>query len=173
MKTNSENVYSWQPIETAPKDGTLFLCWVAAVRYGETDDGQQYQQDASQIDFCSWRNGPTELPECGYFDPCCGQIGDAQDVTHWMPIPNPPGTHEINHNNEDSDAKIKELERIQDVLVSALKSIESSVDWTLGRSAATQSRHGRGFEHGERVRKNLFDSHDKVREALASVKEKN
>lgn len=80
----------WQPIETAPKDGTLFLCWVSAVRHGETDDGQQYQQDASQIDFCAWRNGPPDMPEHGYFDPCCGQVGDAQGVTHWMPLPEPP-----------------------------------------------------------------------------------
>lgn len=80
----------WQPIETAPKDGSLFLCWVSAVRYGETDEGQPYQQDASQVDFCSWRNGPRDLPDHGYFDPCCGQIGDSQDVTHWMPLPPPP-----------------------------------------------------------------------------------
>lgn len=80
----------WQPIETAPKDGGLFLCWVSAVRYGETDEGQQYQQDASQVDVCSWRDGPSDLPGHGYFDPCCGQIADSQDVTHWMPLPAAP-----------------------------------------------------------------------------------
>jgi hypothetical protein len=80
----------WRPIETAPKDGTLLICWVSAVCYGETDEGQQYQQDVSQVDFCSWRNGPPDLPEHGYFDPCCGQIGDSQDVTHWKPLPAPP-----------------------------------------------------------------------------------
>ncbi|WP_232416341.1 DUF551 domain-containing protein [Methyloversatilis universalis] len=80
----------WQPIETAPKDGSLFLCWVYAVRYGETDDGQRYQQDVSQVDFCSWREGPSDLRDHGYFDPCCGQIADHQDVTHWMPLPVPP-----------------------------------------------------------------------------------
>lgn len=78
----------WKPIETAPKDGTMFLCWVSAVRYGETDDGQQYQQDASQVDFCMWRT-QTDM-NAGWFDPFCGQIGDAQDVTHWMPLPAPP-----------------------------------------------------------------------------------
>ena len=79
----------WMPIETAPKDGTLFLCWVYAVRYGETDEGQPYQQDASQVDFCQWRIY-SECPDGGYFDPCCGQIGDSQSVTHWMPLPQPP-----------------------------------------------------------------------------------
>lgn len=34
----------WQPIETAPRDGRLFLCWVSAVRYGETDEGQLSQE---------------------------------------------------------------------------------------------------------------------------------
>ena len=80
----------WRPIETAPKDGSLFLCWVAAVRYGETDEGQPYEQDASQVDFCSWSDGPSDLPGHGYFDPCCGRIGDSQGVTHWMPLPSAP-----------------------------------------------------------------------------------
>ncbi|EGK71950.1 hypothetical protein METUNv1_01728 [Methyloversatilis universalis FAM5] len=60
------------------------------MRYGETDDGQRYQQDVSQVDFCSWREGPSDLRDHGYFDPCCGQIADHQDVTHWMPLPVPP-----------------------------------------------------------------------------------
>ncbi len=77
---------NWQPISTAPKDGSMFLCWVSAVRY----EGQQYQRDASQVDFCSWRNGPPDLPGHGYFDPYCGQIADLQNVTHWMPLPPPP-----------------------------------------------------------------------------------
>lgn len=70
----------------------MFLCWVSAVRYGETDEGQQYQQDASQVDFCAWRNGPGEIQDGGYFDAFCGQIGDEQAVTHWMPLPSPPAT---------------------------------------------------------------------------------
>lgn len=82
----------WQPIETAPKDGTLFLCWVSAVRYGETEEGQQYQHDVSQVDFCNWRT-MAEHQGCGWFDPCCGQIGDAQYVTHWMPLPEPPSSN--------------------------------------------------------------------------------
>ena len=82
---------TWQPIETAPKDGRLFLCWVAAVRYGETDEGQQYQEDVSQVDFCNWRT-QADIPDCGWFDPCCGQIGDQQGVTHWMPLPTAPHT---------------------------------------------------------------------------------
>lgn len=79
----------WLPIETAPKDGSLFLCWVQAVRYGETDEGQQYQQDASEVDFCRWCVCD-ESPNGGYFDNMAGQIADLQHVTAWQPLPNPP-----------------------------------------------------------------------------------
>lgn len=81
----------WQPIETAPKDGTMFLCWVSAERYSAKDgEGSGRTHDVSQVDFCWWRRGPVEMPDAGYFDPACGQIGDAQDVTHWMPLPDAP-----------------------------------------------------------------------------------
>ena len=81
----------WLPIETAPKDGTMFLCWVSAERYSQEDGGGSgIGHDVSQIDFCWWRSGPIEMPDAGYFDPSCGQIGDAQAVTHWMPLPKAP-----------------------------------------------------------------------------------
>lgn len=80
-------VAGWQPIETAPKDGSIFLCWVTAERYGETDEGQQYAQDVSQADFGWWRPGG----DAGYFDCGCGQIGDREHISHWMPLPPPPG----------------------------------------------------------------------------------
>lgn len=81
----------WRPIETAPKDGSLFLCWVSASRWSSPDgNDSSHEHDVSQVDFCSWRDGPPDLPGHGYFDPCCGQIGDSQDVTHWMPMPAAP-----------------------------------------------------------------------------------
>ena len=76
----------WLPIETAPKDGSIFLCWVTAERYGETDEGQQYEQDVSQADFGWWVPGENR----DYFDCGCGQIGDRQHISHWMPLPPPP-----------------------------------------------------------------------------------
>jgi hypothetical protein len=81
---------SWLPIETAPKDGTLFLCWVSAVQHGESDEGQQYQVDVSQADFCQW-HAFEEAADGGWFEPCCGHISDQQAVTHWMPLPPAPG----------------------------------------------------------------------------------
>ena len=77
----------WQPIETAPKDGSMFLCWVSAERWSSEDGGGSVRShDVSQVDFCWWRDNHGN----GYFDPACGQIGDSQDVTHWMPLPAAP-----------------------------------------------------------------------------------
>lgn len=82
---------NWQPIETAPKDGSMFLCWVWAERWSSPDgNDSSYPHDVSQIDFCWWRSR-ADLPDAGYFDAACGQIGDRQDVTHWMPLPAAPG----------------------------------------------------------------------------------
>ena len=86
----ADKLMLWRPIETAPKDGTMFLCWVEAVRYGETDEGQQFQQDVSQCDECWWRPDFQGVPDSGYFDNACGQVGDSQAVTHWMPLPPAP-----------------------------------------------------------------------------------
>jgi len=80
----------WQPIETAPKYGSMFLCWVSAVRYGETDEGRPFEHDTSQIDFCWWRPEFDGVPNTGYFDNAAGQVGDSQAVTHWMPLPEAP-----------------------------------------------------------------------------------
>ena len=70
---------AWQPIETAPKDGTAILAIVSGV----DSDGLAYEPSTVQIDgtqvhlFCdsdddSW----TELSEW--------------ELTHWMPLPKPP-----------------------------------------------------------------------------------
>lgn len=83
---------AWQPIETAPKDGSIFLCWVNAERHSESDDGSTYSADASEIDFCQWRADST-APAGGYHMNMMGGIGDYQEVTHWQPLPAPPAAH--------------------------------------------------------------------------------
>jgi len=80
----------WQLIETAPKDGSMFICWVDAKRWSSPDgNDSSYEHDVSQADFCWWRRAIDGYGD-GYFDPSCGQIGDWQHVTHWMPLPPPP-----------------------------------------------------------------------------------
>jgi hypothetical protein len=75
---------AWQPIDTAPKDGRMFLGWVDAVRYGESDEGRAFETNVSEHDFCRWNE------HHGYFENMMGQIGDAYHVTHWQPLPAPP-----------------------------------------------------------------------------------
>lgn len=78
----------WQPMETAPRDGSMFLCWVSAERYGEDDCGNQRSVDVSEHDFARW-NSDADHPDGGYFMNMMGQIGDAQDVTHWVRLTTP------------------------------------------------------------------------------------
>ncbi len=59
----------WQPIETAPKDGTKILVWwrvskvYGLVAWGEYNDGSGEWQD---------------------------EAGDVSGMTHWMPLPKAP-----------------------------------------------------------------------------------
>lgn len=76
----------WQPIATAPKDGRMFLGWVAAVEYGESDEGRPFETDASDHDFCQW----VKSGDYGYFENMMGTVGDASHITHWMPLPAAP-----------------------------------------------------------------------------------
>lgn len=59
----------WQPIETAPKDGTWVLCWnkwdgIIVLRHTSRSRAGRY----------SWR----------------GDTGFWYVPTHWMPLPEPP-----------------------------------------------------------------------------------
>lgn len=67
---------TWQPIETAPKDGTHII----ALMYGEVIEA--WWED-------NYRGGDWEcvvMPSHG-----CGCCGDRNaDPTHWMPIPSKP-----------------------------------------------------------------------------------
>ena len=65
---------TWQPIETAPKDGTLILVW----------DGRQAFSGF-------WGRVSHPLNPLGWVGGHC-QINHITQPTHWMPLPSPPQT---------------------------------------------------------------------------------
>ena len=72
-------VGGWQPIETAPKDGTRVLLYLAAP-WSRVELARWYQP---------WGNWQTDGDEPDPFrDEYCG-IG-SQLPTHWQPLPPPP-----------------------------------------------------------------------------------
>jgi hypothetical protein len=73
-------VPQWQPIETAPKDGTEFQAWLEHGSFGYWEPRCRYsdEYDIPQI----W--GRTDYDEDGW------DVYPHIDVTHWMPLPTPP-----------------------------------------------------------------------------------
>lgn len=65
----------WQPIESVPKDGTLFDVWRDGVRF--TD--------------CHWERGLV-MRKRGY--PATWEVFNPQP-THWMPLPTPPSSEDL------------------------------------------------------------------------------
>ncbi len=63
----------WRPIETAPRDGTLFLAYVPGSAISEMVFCRRDTDDEDWM--MDWGNEATviDIP-----------------VTHWMPLPNPP-----------------------------------------------------------------------------------
>lgn len=81
----------WQPIETAPRDGTTVLVYVpgeslfpTAARY---DTPERFEADYGDRDYMEegWRWS------LGY---PCDFHEEVLQPTHWMPLPPPPGEKE-------------------------------------------------------------------------------
>lgn len=74
-----ENDMKWQPIETAPKDGTNIL----VLLHPEIAERAGYQ-----IEICHYKN----LPLLGetWTAQNDGFSTELDGVTHWMPLPDPP-----------------------------------------------------------------------------------
>ena len=68
----------WQPIETAPKDGTLIDLWA----YSKVDEGYYRYPE------CFWNSAQAEQEGEGYW--CTIDLYELNKVTHWMPLPDPP-----------------------------------------------------------------------------------
>ncbi len=83
---------TWQPIETAPRDGTTCLLWTTIERrvWWMTIDRDDYDDQPQPIVGRWWRDG--WVSDAGYTP-----YGDSTDMdscelrpTHWMPLPDPP-----------------------------------------------------------------------------------
>ena len=74
----SDQLGAWQPIATAPRDGTAFLGYMPGRR------GYVARQDVCPMHWSAWGGGTWENSTSGH------HIHDA--VTHWMPLPAPPGS---------------------------------------------------------------------------------
>lgn len=66
---------NWQPIETAPKTGTVLLAYKSKVRMGQWDE-QKYHKRPKPF----WR----------YIGPWGDTYARDNQPTHWMPLPEPP-----------------------------------------------------------------------------------
>lgn len=64
---------TWEPIETAPKDGAIVDLWVTS--------GPRSMRDAD----CFWADPGKWIDNCG--DPV--EVAGWR-ATHWMPLPDPP-----------------------------------------------------------------------------------
>lgn len=78
----------WQPIETAPKDGTQIL--VAGNDLGDPRNGQhicvaEWCQDARTFEQLAREEGSDFS---GWYD--ASDDGPLLFLTHWMPLPPPP-----------------------------------------------------------------------------------
>lgn len=73
----------WQPITTAPSDGTPFFVWADGYEWPEVI--RWYPHDEETVEECG---------EAGYFSYAEELLADACDweheVTHWMPLPAAP-----------------------------------------------------------------------------------
>lgn len=75
----------WQPIESAPRDGTAFLAWGYL-----HDDGGPHEPDGTSF----MGETPRSLIayRCAQYDLWRERDGGCSyaGLTHWMPLPDPP-----------------------------------------------------------------------------------
>jgi hypothetical protein len=69
----------WQPISTAPKDGTEFLAYDVLTK----------RQDVCM--WCDFWNEPKQVQRDGEYGPLSDEFGyDRRAIQWWMPLPQPP-----------------------------------------------------------------------------------
>lgn len=87
----------WQPIETAPRDGTPFLAALCEPFHSNDAEGWVPWTDISTV-IAWWDDG--EFRMCFSYEGSCDTNGipagvfyhhlGAGQITHWQPLPKPP-----------------------------------------------------------------------------------
>ncbi len=72
----------WQPIETAPKDGTVILAFVLGASIPSIVSWVTYRRESR------WCIEPETFMEDDHFDEFW--TATRYEPTHWMPLPTPP-----------------------------------------------------------------------------------
>ena len=91
----NQRTIPWQPIETAPKDGTWVLLAGGECEYNEESDNRKRVVTAQWT--TEYRSNAGDLPiadfgrwEFAYYD--SGFYGEYENPAHWQPLPSPPST---------------------------------------------------------------------------------
>ena len=81
----------WQPIETAPLDGTALLLFIP----GQNDWSRPHGIPDMAVGLWAGRSWISDITEMeGYESTGTYIIHPALAPTHWMPLPEPPATQE-------------------------------------------------------------------------------
>lgn len=84
----------WQPIETAPKDGTSILIFTTGKfwRDGWSDeDGWRHKNEKPHVLEAFWSKKWYNHDIGGWMPANCDEeYGQLYEATHWMPMPEPP-----------------------------------------------------------------------------------
>lgn len=82
----------WQTIDTAPKDGTAIIVFVP----------KQYYGGGGRVCLARWNDDKyARKPRPFWSRSLSDKTGDrASPPTHWMPLPEPPDTTNLNTRNE-------------------------------------------------------------------------
>ena len=79
------NEMKWLPIESAPKNSTLWLGYKNSLGNWRSTRGQYFSEEEIASD---WEDD--EMPEGWYETPAEGEECFHINPTHWMRLPNPP-----------------------------------------------------------------------------------
>jgi hypothetical protein len=83
----------WQPIKSAPKDGTPVDLWCANSEFPNRVTDAQWRKPTESEWFVHGGDG-MKTADAQWIDPCGWPMGGDESPTHWMPLPAPPAASE-------------------------------------------------------------------------------